>query len=144
MGGITWSFLPIQPETRMVYQYQCAIDTDGRIISLLGHYHAHGKRFTAFLNDTKVFEMYDYNDPQIFQYDSITTNPMFSATAAGAVSGQLMVKAGDILKWECDIDNTSANTAAPPAALRYVNEVKTGEMCNLWGESLGPLINCVL
>jgi hypothetical protein len=144
MGGITWSFLPIQPETRQVFQYQCPINTDGRIIALLGHYHAHGKRFTAFLNDTKVFEMYDYLDPQIFGYDSITTNPPFSATTAGATSGILEVKAGDILKWECDIDNTSANTAAPPAPLRYTNEVRTGEMCNLWGESIGPLINCVL
>ena len=144
MGGFTWSFLPIQPETRMVYKYECPIDTDGRILSLLGHYHAHGVRFTAFLNDTKVFEMYDYLDPKIFQYDSITTNPMFSDGNAGATSGILEVKAGDVIKWECDIDNTSANTAAPPAALRYVNEVKTGEMCNLWGESIGPLINCVL
>ena len=144
MGGILWSFAPIPVETRQVFQYECLIDAPGRIISLLGHYHAHGKRFTAYLNDTKVFEMYDYLDPQIFQYDSINMNPPFSDNAAGAVSGQLEVKAGDVIKWECDIDNTSANTAAPPAPLRYVNEVKTGEMCNLWGESLGPLINCVL
>jgi hypothetical protein len=28
--------------------------------------------------------------------------------------------------------------------LRYVNEVETGEMCNIWGMSIGPTISCFL
>ena len=141
MGGLGWLLLPIAMGTDMVYQYQCPITSDGRIIALLGHYHSHGKRFTAYLNDKKVFEMFDYLDPMIFEYDSITKNPEFNpgAMQAGATTGILNVKAGDVLKWECHIINNDQ-----PGGLRYTNEVKTGEMCNMWGESVGPKINCVL
>ena len=86
----------------------------------------------------KVFEMYDPYDPAVFDYNSITTNPTFSAQAAGATSGLLPVSDGDILQWECHIINNSL------VALRYVNEVQTGEMCNLWGATIGTeAISCV-
>ena len=140
MGGVGWS---ITPGTDHVYQYSAPISQAGRIIQLLGHYHAHGKRFTAWVKRAsgerlKVFEMYDYLDPQIFNYNSITENPDFSEAAAGATSGILDVAAGDTLQWECHIINDSQVT------LSYTNEVKTGEMCNLWGASVGPVINSVL
>ena len=54
------------------------------------------------------------------------------------MTGILNVKAGDSLDWECHIVNDS------DVGLTYMNEVKTGEMCNLWGKSVGPLINCVI
>lgn len=143
MGGISWTFLPIAPGANEVYKYECPIESPGRIISLLGHYHAHGKRFTAFLKrgagtPEKVFEMYDYNDPAEFSYDSVAMNPAFSDSAAGAMSGALDVAAGDTLMWECHIINDG------DVPLTYSNQVKTGEMCNLWGASVGPKINCVL
>jgi hypothetical protein len=143
MGGLSWSFAPIAPGTDMTYSYQCPIDTDGRIIELLGHYHSHGKQFTASIKSAsgdvqKVFEMYDYLDPAIFQYDSITTNPDFSDSAAGATSGILNVHKGDTLLWDCHVINDSM------VGLTYINNVATGEMCNIWGSSLGPKINCVL
>ncbi|MFI5306226.1 MAG: hypothetical protein ACHQ53_02675 [Polyangiales bacterium] len=143
MGGFSWSYMPIAPGTDKTYSYSCPITADGRIVSLLGHYHSHGKQFTASIKHAdgqvdKVFEMYDYLDPAIFQYDSITTNPMFSDSAAGAVSGILNVKAGDTMLWDCHIINDSM------VGLTYTNAVKTGEMCNLWGESVGPKINCLL
>jgi hypothetical protein len=136
MGGFGWNQEPIPPGTDNVYSYECPITGEGRIIQLLGHYHAHGKRLTAFLkrgdaDKQKVFEMYDYQDPAIFDYDSLTTNPQFSSSAPGAVSGMLDVHDGDVLSWECHVVNDSN------VGLKYVNEVKTGEMCNLWGASLG-------
>jgi len=141
MGGVLWQ---IAPGTDQTYKYECPIVGNGRILSLLGHYHSHGKKFTASIRRKatgmieKVFEMYDYQDPATFEYDSVNKNPAFSAAAAGAVSGILEVKDGDVLMWDCHILNDSNVT------LRYTNEVKTGEMCNLWGSSLGvqPL-NCV-
>jgi hypothetical protein len=143
MGGFAWSFAPIQPGTDMVYSYECPIDTDGRIMSLLGHYHSHGKQFTGSIKSAngdvqKVFEMYDYLDPATFQYDSITTNPAFSDSAAGAFSGILNVHKGDSLLWSCHVINDSMT------ALTYINNVMTGEMCNIWGSSIGPKLNCVL
>jgi hypothetical protein len=143
MGGFSWLGSPIQPGTDKTYSYSCPIDGDGRIIELLGHYHSHGKRFTASLQRAngevqKVFEMYDYLDPATFQYDSTSKNPAFSDSAAGATSGMLEVHAGDSLLWDCHVINDSMT------ALTYTNNVKTGEMCNLWGESIGPKINCLL
>jgi hypothetical protein len=160
MGGLGWLLIPIPPASDQVWRYSCPINAPGRITALLGHYHAHGRRFTTFIrrggvgqpcnNDTwqaqtsceKVFEMYDYNDPASFTYDSITTNPMFSTHSAGATSGILEVATGDVVDWECHIVNVEPDgTPGPP--LRYTNFVQTGEMCNLWGESVGPLLNCV-
>ncbi|HYI06280.1 MAG TPA: hypothetical protein VD858_15405, partial [Reyranella sp.] len=132
MGGLGWA---ITPGTDHVYQYTCPIPSAGRIVGLLGHYHAHGKRFSAYLekadgSQKKVFEMYDYNEPAEFMYDSAAMNPAFAANKAGAVSGTLEVAAGDILQWECHIINDSDVT------LDYSNKVKNGEMCNLWGTTV--------
>jgi hypothetical protein len=143
MGGLEWLFPGIAPGEDHVYQYQAPIEADGRIIELLGHYHSHGVRFTAYLKrgsgeQLKVFEMYDYQDPLTFSYDSIAKNPEFSSNAGGAYSGILEVKAGDTLQWECHIVNDDAGP------LNYTNNVKTGEMCNIWGATVGPIINMVV
>jgi hypothetical protein len=136
MGGFGWNDMPIEPGTDQVYQYECPIVGEGRILDLLGHYHAHGVRFSASLKrksgtPEKVFEMYSYEDPAGFEYNSVTKNPAFTQNAAGAFSGILEVHDGDVLAWECHIINDS------DTPLHYTNEVKTGEMCNLWGNSFG-------
>ena len=64
------------------------------LIQLLGHTHAHGIRETAHIRRAngervKVFEQYDYLEPQIFMYDSLTQNPMFSIERARRVHGHL-------------------------------------------------------
>jgi len=136
-GGLGWNREPIEPGTDKVYKYECPIKGDGNILQLLGHYHAHGKQFTASIKrkgsdrGEKVFEMFDYLDPATFDYNTVTENPSFSQGASGAVSGILEVKDGDILMWDCHIINDDM------VPLRYVNEVKTGEMCNVWGYSIG-------
>ena len=136
-GGLGWNREPIQPGTDEVYKYECPIQGDGNILSLLGHYHAHGKQFTASIRRKgsdqaeKVFEMFDYLEPATFDYNTVTNNPEFSPSSPGAVSGVLEVKDGDVLMWDCHIINDDA------VPLRYVNEVKTGEMCNVWGYSIG-------
>jgi hypothetical protein len=144
MGGFGWNSNPIAPGTDKVYKYSCPVKGEGHILNLLGHYHAHGKRFTASIQRAaggteKVFEMFDYQDPATFEYNSVVTNPMFTDVTAGAVSGQLAVHNGDTVLWECHIVNDSE------VGLRYVNEVKTGEMCNLWGASLGiEKLSCLI
>ncbi|MDD9932215.1 MAG: hypothetical protein OXT09_01350 [Myxococcales bacterium] len=138
-GGLGFN---ITPGTDNVYSYSCPIDADGRILALLGHTHAHAVRFTAWLNRAamgdrlKVFETFDYLEPQVYAYNSVETNPEFSDTAPGAYTGMLEISAGDTLDWECHIINDS------DATLRFTNEVHTGEMCNIWGESIGARIDC--
>jgi len=141
MGGLEWNYSPIAAGTHKVYPYECPIAGAGRIIQLLGHTHAHGIRETAWIRrasgaQEKVFEQFDYLEPQIFMYDSLTQNPMFSDAAPGAWTGMLEVADGDVLMWECEVNNDSTT------ALRYVNEVQTGEMCNIWGMTVGSTISC--
>jgi len=143
LGGLGWNRNPIMPGTDKVYSYQCPIKGNGYIMQLLGHYHAHGRQFTASIQrkatgmKEKVFEMFDYQEPAQFEYNSIITNPMFAEGQAGAVTGRLPVSDGDVLHWDCHIVNDS------DVALKYVNEVKTGEMCNLWGATVGTMpISC--
>jgi len=145
LGGFSWNRTPIPPKTDKTYSYSCPIKGDGHILMLLGHYHAHGKHFTASLkrkatgNIEKVFEMFDYMEPAQFEYNTIVQNPMFAEGSAGAVTGRLPVYDGDVINWDCHIVNDS------DVALKYVNEVKTGEMCNLWGSSIGITpISCYL
>ena len=136
-GGLSWNSTPIAPGTDNVYKYECPITGNGHIMNLLGHYHAHGKRFTVHIRPAaggepkKVFEMYDYQDPAIFEYNTVIKNPDFSTSVAGAVSGMLPVSNGDVLMWECHIINDG------DVGLTYTNEVMTGEMCNVWGTSVG-------
>jgi hypothetical protein len=143
LGGFGWTRNPIQPGTHQVYPFECPISTDGRIISLLGHTHSHALRETAYIRRAggqreKVFEQYDYLEPQVFTFDSLTENPGFSDDAPGAHTGMLEVFAGDVLEWECEVKNDSE------VPLRYTNAVQTGEMCNIWGMSIGPQISCYL
>jgi hypothetical protein len=143
MGGLSWVGLPIAPGTDAVYKYECPINADGRLISMLGHYHAHGKRETISIRRSsgareKLYEMYNYTNAAVFPFDSLTKNPPLAAGVDGAVSGPVYVKAGDVLEWECHIVNDSN------VALTYSNNVKEGEMCNLFGMSVGPEINCLL
>jgi hypothetical protein len=136
-GGVTWTFSPIAPGTDMVYSYSHPITGDGFIMALLGHYHSHGRRFTASITRNgsttpeKLYETFDYNEPILFHYNTIVDNPAFADGSAGAVSGVLEVHNGDVLNWECHVINDGE------VPLRYTNEVKTGEMCNLWGHSVG-------
>jgi hypothetical protein len=143
MGGVSWAVVPIEPGTDEVYQYECPISKDGRITSMIGHYHAHGKRLTASLrrkngDRQKLFEMYDYKNAAMFQFDSLAQNPPLMDGIDGAFSGVLDVLAGDTLEWECHVVNDG------DVALDYSNSVQKGEMCNVFGMTVGPEINCVL
>ena len=98
----------------------------------------------AYADFIVVGSLNDYNDHidtllgtelAIRQVDD---NAGLEGTRFGIVHCDYAPMAGDALDWECEVNNTS------DVALRYTNEVETGEMCNIWGESIGPLLNCVL
>jgi hypothetical protein len=119
-------------------EYKCAVTSDTRIISLYGHYHAHGQRFgiavvRASGERLSVYESFDWEDIPVYQYDSLSRNPLASVDASidGAASGLLMLKSGDALHFECNIDNDSDQ------ALRFVDEAITGEMCIMFGAYTG-------
>jgi hypothetical protein len=136
MGGFEWNRSPIPPRSHDVYPFRCPITGSGRIITLLGHTHSHALRLTAWLRRSSgerlhVFEQYDYQSPQIFYYDTVTENPPFSSDAPGAHTGVLEVQDGDVLEWECEVNNDG------PDPLYYMNDVVRGEMCNVFGDTVG-------
>ena len=113
------------------------VNGDGRIISLFGHRHAATVRFSAWLNEEMIYDSWDWEESRLFNYDSITQNPAINPAMKldGAKSGVVKVKRGDKVKIQCDVNNTT------DVALRFANELYTGEMCILFGSTVGVGIN---
>ena len=130
-------FSGIPPGAKQVLTTTTTTSGDGRIISLFGHRHSHTERFAAWLNDQLIYDSWDWVESRMFNYDSITMNPAPAPEKKvdGAVSGLLSFKKGDKVKIECHVNNDSNVT------LRFANELNTGEMCILFGATVGPGIN---
>jgi hypothetical protein len=105
----------------------------GRILTLYGHRHSNNVRFAAYLNGELVFDDYDWLEPAVFEFNSLTENPAPNGSRAGAKSGMLELKAGDVIEWQCDITNRHAE-----AITFGENEAVTSEMCILVGDAIGP------
>jgi hypothetical protein len=137
VGGLGFR---IEPGTHQTYQYSCSPQKASRILSLAAHMHTHAARMTAWKvtngAKTKVMEAFDWEEPATLYFDSAHVNTPSNAatkTAGGDYTGDLTIQPSDVLQWECDIDNTSAET------LTFRNEVKTGEMCVV----TGSMVNAV-
>jgi hypothetical protein len=130
VGGLG---LSVGPRQKKDLTYSGRFQADGRIIQLFGHRHAWTPRFAVWLKDKLVYDSWSWEDSVTYNYDSITMNPPINTAGMtdGAVSGVLEFKAGDDLKFTCFIENDSDNT------LGFSNQVYEGEMCNLWGSSVG-------
>ena len=121
-----------------VLHYQCPVSAPVRIITLNGHRHASTARFGAWVvraDGTKqsVYESFNYNDMPTYQFDSLSRNPVpdVDSQTDGAASGMLELNAGDQLHFVCDVTNHLDQS------LHFANEVKTGEMCILFGSRTG-------
>jgi hypothetical protein len=125
--------LSVPPGAKQELAYEQEFAAPGRIIQLWGHRHAWTPRFAAWLNDELIYDSWDWRESVVFNYDSVTTNPAPNPAAMldGATSGPLKVKEGDKLKFSCFIENGSDQT------LTWRNDLYRGEMCNLWGTSVG-------
>jgi len=105
----------------------------GRIIQIYGHRHSHTPRFAVWLDDELIYDSHNWQESVTFNYDSITMNPPMNpdGTEDGAKSGPIEFTAGSRLKATCFVKNDSDKT------LRFANELDNGEMCNLWGSTVG-------
>ena len=130
VGGLG---LSLGPRQKKEATYTGTFTGDGRIIQMYGHRHAWTPRFAVWLRDELIYDSWSWQDSVTFNYDSISENPpiMTENKIDGAVSGIVEFKAGDPLKFTCFIENDSDNT------LRFSNQVYDGEMCNLWGSTVG-------
>jgi hypothetical protein len=105
-----------------------------RIFELNGHSHAHSERFAAFVTpsggeEQLVYESYNWEEPMVVRYDTVTDNPMPDPGALidGGASGTLMLNPGDTLSWECEVNNTLDHD------IGFANEAYNAEMCLLAG-----------
>ena len=137
--------LNIPPGERRVLHYQCPVNAPVRIITLNGHRHASTARFGAWVvrangATESLYESFNYNDMPTYQFDSESHNPTPDADDQidGAASGMLELNAGDQLHFLCDVTNHLDQS------LHFANEVKTGEMCIMFGSRTGaPLCGIV-
>jgi hypothetical protein len=130
VGGLGMSIAPGASQT---LTYENTFANPGRIIQLFGHRHVWTPRFAVWLNEKLIYDSWDWRESVTFNYDTLTMNPPIATEAMldGAVSGMVDVAAGDVLKFSCFIENESDQT------LRFSNELYGGEMCNMWGKSVG-------
>lgn len=134
IGGLG---LNLAPHTDKVSTYQKTIGGSGRIIQLFGHRHVWTPRFAVWLNEKLIYESWSWQESVTYNYDSLIMNPPINTAGKmdGAVSGVVDFKAGDVLKFSCYIENKSDMT------LGFSNELYGGEMCNLWGSTVGAGIS---
>jgi len=134
VGGLG---LQLRPGEKQVLSYEGTSTEDGRIIQLFGHRRQWTPRLAAWLNDRLIYDSRQWEEAVTYNYDSITMNPPIDPDGVkdGAVSGTLPFKAGDRLRFSCFVDNTSDHP------LSFTNEPEFGEMCNLWGTTVGGSIS---
>ena len=132
--------LAIQPNAHPILNYKTTVTEDGRILDMYGHRHAHNVRFSVWRNRGPqrdlVYDGFDWKDPLVLEFSTVTKNaaPDDATHREGGWTGILDLLKDDVLEWECEVNNDSANT------LLSTNETIKGEMCILVGETVGPTI----
>jgi hypothetical protein len=144
--------LSVNPGTVADLHYSWSIGADMRLIRVFGHRHFWTTNFSTWIQraggDTEIaYQSYDWFNMPTYRYDSQAKNPPPDPDARtdGAISGVVMLHAGDTLHFNCHIEYTDARQAADthapsPAkngALRFANEAYTGEMCIQYGNVTG-------
>jgi hypothetical protein len=133
IGIVAGLGLSVPPGANRTLTYRQTFDAPGRIVQLFGHRHMWTPRFAVWLNDELIYDSWSWQESVTFNYDSITQNPAPTPESRtdGAASGTRPVRAGDRLAFSCFIENDSDRT------LTWRNELREGEMCNLWGSTIG-------
>jgi hypothetical protein len=140
VGGFA---MAIKPGEHTTLHYTCDVQQDGRVLTMYGHRHAHNVRFTSWRTrggqQDLVYQGFNWQDPMVLEFSSVTTNPAPDTPnqIEGGWSGPLDLKQGDVLEWECEVNNTGNTT------LNFTNETVNGEMCILVGDTIGPSIGCI-
>jgi hypothetical protein len=147
--------LSVAANTSADYHYSWSIPSDVRLLRVFGHRHFWTTNFSTWIEraggDVELaYQSYNWADMPTYRYDSVVKNPELNPTSKtdGAMSGVVMLHAGDKMHFNCHIDFTDARAAtdkhAPTATeigtLRFANEAYNGEMCIQFGNVVGPSI----
>jgi hypothetical protein len=144
--------LNVDPGTTADLHYSFAVTAPHRLVRAFGHRHAWTPTFTSWIEraggKTEVaYQSFDWFDMPTYRYDSVVQNPPPAPDAKtdGAMSGVVTLEAGDKLHFNCHVEytdarqakNNSPNSPEKIGALRFANEVYTGEMCIQFGNATG-------
>ena len=77
-----------------------------------------------------IYESYNWEHPLELTFNSLDEYPLPDPETGtdGGYSGPLEIERGDLLEWECEVDNDLDQ------ALTFGDQALTGEMCNLFGD----------
>jgi hypothetical protein len=130
--------IAIAPMEHKVLHYSSTVDGSVRILSYFGHRHVSTDRFAIWIQRSSgetvpAYESFDWQAMPVYQYDSISQNPVpdVDARQDGGHSGMLELNTGDQVHFVCDITNRQDQ------ALHFANELLTGEMCIVFGSGVG-------
>jgi hypothetical protein len=142
LGGFTR--LNIPPGTQTTVGNECLFEQaigaqdPVRVVTLFGHAHYHNTRFAVWhdkVDETSelVYDSYEGAEAPTYYYNTVVQNPVPDPEAhrTGGKSGMLLLRPGEKLRFECDINNTTDVTFCGR------NEVFDDEMCNLFGSVAG-------
>jgi hypothetical protein len=143
------SGLAVQPGQTVDLHYSWDVTQPFRWVTAFGHRHAWTTNFSSWIENPDgkldiVYRSLDWFDEPTYRYDSVTMNPTTAAgqNNDGAISGMLMLKAGQKIHFNCHIvytDERAKSEGAPMPAtigtLRFANEAFTAEMCILFGST---------
>ena len=146
--------MAIPPESTQDLHYSWNITQPVRIVEAFGHRHAWTTNFSAWIESTDgktdiLYRSMNWLDEPTYRYDSLTMNPKPTPEAPvdGGASGVRMVMPGQKLHFNCHIEFTAARAMSEKAptpqqvgTLRFANEAFTGEMCILFGSTVGPAL----
>jgi hypothetical protein len=145
--------LSVDANTSADLHYSWSIGEDTRLLRVFGHRHFWTTNFSTWIEraggDVELaYQSYNWSDMPTYRYDSVVKNPPLNPTGKtdGAMSGVVMLHAGDKMHFNCHIDFTDERAAtdqhAPTATelrtLRFANEAYNGEMCIQFGNVVGP------
>ncbi|HVU02029.1 MAG TPA: hypothetical protein VHE30_09765 [Polyangiaceae bacterium] len=147
LGGFTRMNVP--PHSKATVGNVCtreqafSTDPEARVVTLFGHAHTHNTRFAVWHDKVDgsselVYDSYDGAEAPTYTYNTIAKNPAPDPEnrISGGRSGMLLLKAGEQLRYSCDINNDTDFTFVGQ------NEVNTDEMCNLFGSIAGAGFPC--
>lgn len=110
--------MAVPAHSKQTYHAAMVAPRDVTVLQLVGHTHSHTTEQRASVGSRQVYSSRNWSEPTPVWFTSQTA--------------PLIIRKGETLSWECDIDNTT------DAILGYAERVDTAEMCNLTGLVLGP------
>jgi len=141
----------VEPGQIVDLHYAWSIGQDLRLLQALGHHEMWTRNFSAWVERADgevelVYQNFNAFDMPLLRYDSVyyTNSPDPDWGVPGGYAGDLMLYAGDRLHFNCHVEFTSEHAAilagpspADVGYLRFADEAYFGEMCVLFGSTVG-------